>query len=44
MWNLKIKWLNITKQNRLTDMEDKPVVTSEEREGGGAKVEMEVGN
>ena len=34
VWNLKNKTkLNITKKNRLTDKENKLVVTSEEREG-----------
>ena len=36
MWNLKKynKVANITKRNRLTDTENKLVVTSGEREGG----------
>ena len=39
MWNLKNKTrVNITKQKQLTDIENKLMVTSEEREGGRGKI------
>ena len=35
MWHLKNKLLNITKRSKLTDIENKPVVTTGEKEGEG---------
>ena len=37
MWNLKNKQVNITKRNRLTNIENKLVVTSGEWEGRKGK-------
>ena len=41
MWNLKSKTMNITKRKGLTELENKLVVTSGEREVGRGKIEVE---
>ena len=41
MWNLKNKQVNITKRNRLTNTENKLVVTSVEKKGGSGNIGVE---
>ena len=42
MWNLgkKNKLVNITKENRFTDIENKPVITSGERERRRGRIRL----
>ena len=44
MWNLRNETnkMNITNRNRLTDIEKKLVVTSGEKEGGGARQKQRI--